>query len=165
LYGERTGVGSTTNHAGKYTLVIQGNTSASASLGNGFGVLTVSSAETVKFFGALADGTKLNQSASFTENGKWPLYVSLYSGNGLAMGWLTLANGSQDGLTGVLSWIKPPSSKSLFYPDGLAVQCTTFRSQYNPALSLFANLVDANRVFGGAAAHNPTEGEIALAPP
>lgn len=165
LYGERTATRSPTTNGGKYTLVIQGNTSALPSLGNGFGVLTVSSAQTVKFLGALADGTKLNQSVSFTENGKWPFYVSLYSGNGLAMGWLSLANGSDEALTGVLSWIKPPSSTSILYQGGLAVQCTTLRSPYNPAWSLFANLVAANKLFGGAAAHNPTEAEIVLANP
>jgi hypothetical protein len=157
LYGERTASSAPTNNASKYTLVIQGNTVTSPSLGNSFGVFTVNSAATVKFNGKLADGTKLNQSASFTESGKWPFYVSLYSGNGVAMGWLTFANGRRDGLTGVLSWIKPPSPTSPLYPGGLAVQCATFRSIYNPGATLSENLTVANLVFGGTAADNPTD--------
>ena len=157
LYGEQLMSRSPAKYPGKYAMVIQGNTAASPSLGNGFGVFTAGSGATVKFAGALADGTKLSQGAAFTQTGKWPFYVSLYSGNGLAMGWLTLANGGRVGLTGVLGWIKPPNQTSPLYSDGLAVECLTFRSLYNPGATLVQNLTVANLVYGGAAASNPTD--------
>lgn len=124
LYGERTGFHPTTNAApypGKYTAIIYGIKTPSSSLGNSFGTFTLNTSGTVKFAGTLADGTKISQSTSVTQYGNWPLYVPLYSGQGLVIAWITFTNSSTEDLTGALNWIRPPGSKPL-YSAGFTLQ-------------------------------------------
>lgn len=133
LYGERMGFHTTTNsppYPGKYTLLFSGNRAASSSLGVGFGAVSLSASGTVHFAGALADGTKLSQSATVSYYGNWPLYVPLYSGQGLVMGWLTFTNDAGVVPEGTLDWIKSPNPKSALYPEGLAVQPAATGSFY-----------------------------------
>lgn len=154
LYGERMGYHPTTNSApypGKYTLMIPGNALASSSLGDGFGTLTLSTAGAVRFAGALADGTKLSQSASVSQYGNWPLYIPLYSGQGLVMGWLSFTNSTSTAPAGAFNWIKSPNPKSVLYRNGLAVQTTLSGSFYVPAPGPGMNSATARLVLLGAA--------------
>jgi hypothetical protein len=112
---------STTNPApqtGKYTLILPGTNAATLPGGNGFGALTVDSSGSVIFSGTLGDGTKVTQSAIESGQGQWPLYISLDSGNGMLLGWLTFTNESDRDIDGLLSWFKPAQLTALFYKEG-----------------------------------------------
>lgn len=159
LYGERNGPYGTnwTPAPGKYTLMIRGIRTASNSLGDGFGILTLSSKGAVHFSGALADGTKLSQSASVSEYGNWPLYAPLYSGQGLAIGWMAFTNSGDPDLQGLFNWIKPPNPKSLLYQGGLAVQRPVMGSSYIPGSNPVTNIETAELLLGGALAGSSNE--------
>jgi hypothetical protein len=105
----------------KYTLVIPGSTnSATAPGGYGFGTVSVSSLGAVSFSGTLGDGTKVTKTTLVSSQGQWPLCLSLYSGKGLLLGWMTFTNASDQDLAGQVAWVKsvPPASEP--YPDGFA---------------------------------------------
>jgi hypothetical protein len=165
LYGERNGF-QPTNYGlspGKYTVVVRGMMKGiTNSLGNSFGTLTLSSAGLLRFAGTLADGTKLSQSASISQYGNWPLFVPLYSGQGLAMSWIAFTNAANGDLGGNLNWIKPPSAKSLLYQNGLAVQRPVFGSFYSVGTNSVPTVTTANLVLGGALSGSPTNQIVSL---
>jgi hypothetical protein len=104
--------------AGKYTVVIPGSDSATLPGGNGFGTVVVTSAGGVTLSGTLGDGTKVTPTANESAQGQAPLYVSLYGGNGMLMGWLTFTNEPNRDIDGVLSWLKPAQAISVVYKAG-----------------------------------------------
>src|SRR5207248_6361902 len=63
--------------AGKYTVILPGPADGNSQTpqGDSYGSLTVDQAGRVRFRGALADGTKLTQSTTISQDGQWPLYV------------------------------------------------------------------------------------------
>lgn len=151
LYGERNGF-LPTNYGlspGKYTMMIRGIRIPTNSLGHSFGTLTLSSAGLLRFGGTLADGTKLSQSASVSEYGNWPLFVPLYSGQGLVISWIALTNSASGDLGGTLNWIKPPGAKSL-YQDGFAVQRPVVGSFYSLGTNAVPTAADASLLLAGA---------------
>ncbi len=123
--------------AGSYTLTVPGTNPPAFSLGNGFGSLTVDGNGNVKFSGSLADGSKVTQSSGLTVDGAWPLFIPLYSGQGMVMGWVSFTNRIQDDLNGPVNWIKTANPVSKYYPDGLALQSATmeFEVYFNGAQS------------------------------
>lgn len=136
------------NQVGSYTMILPGNTNApDEPVGDGYGTVKVSKTGVISFAGALADGTKLTQSAGLSKDGYWPLYVPLYSGKGSTVGWMyfgksTLVdgNGADWGInsgrwdngtltadlavSGAMAWIKPIQSKAKYYPDGFTIYQT-----------------------------------------
>ena len=60
--------------------------------GDGFGTVIGRSGGGIKFSGSLADGSKVTQKTSLSEQGIWPLYSSLYKGAGSLIGWLQVTN-------------------------------------------------------------------------
>jgi hypothetical protein len=110
---------------GQYTLIIPGSDDVQhAPGGDSFGAVTVDKSGRVRLSLALADGTKASQSAMVSTNGQWPLYISLYSAQGLVLSWINFANAPGSDLGGDLSWIKPSSAKSKYYSDGFANEST-----------------------------------------
>ena len=122
-------------NAGKYTLIIPGDTSGTPSLGDGYASATVNFRGGVSVAGSLADGTRFSQAATVSGNGQWPLYVALYSRGGSILGWLTFADTGTDDLSGPLSWIKPAMPKAKFFPDGLTITTAVSGSHYTPPTS------------------------------
>jgi hypothetical protein len=122
--------------AGKYTVVIPaGDQAAAQPGGDSYGSVTVSTFGKVSFIGKFADGTKVSQSAVLSKDGEWPLYASLYSGNGSALGWLTIspAGGLGESLPdidGLVNWIKLPQSTANLYPNGFTNQTEGVGSTY-----------------------------------
>lgn len=108
--------------AGLYTLVFQGTNSNAAPAGDGWGTVTVNPAGSISLAGSLADGTAVTQSVPVSKNGQWPLYVSLYSGQGLLLGWLTFANNLAEGIQGDVVWVKPKGASGHYYPNGFTFQ-------------------------------------------
>jgi len=113
---------STNNMLGaEYTMLLPPDTNnappTSSPGGDGYALIT-NNATMVRITGALADGTAFAQAVPVSQDGFVPVYVSLYAGKGLLMGWinLDLANTSAVALTS-LTWIRPAHASGL-YPNG-----------------------------------------------
>lgn len=52
--------------------------------------------------GELPDGTDINQSATLSSHGEWPLYVPLSGGRGSLLGWMHFSDTPGRVLTGTL---------------------------------------------------------------
>jgi hypothetical protein len=128
---------SKTNHApqaGQYTLLIPGNSSASAQpCGNGFGSVTVTAAGNVTFGGMLGDATTATGTTVLSRQGQWPLYISLYGGKGSMLGWLAFTN---SGISGQTAWFKLPQATAKLYPNGITQSAEVTGSAYNYASGL-----------------------------
>jgi hypothetical protein len=115
--------GRTTSNAGsvtgKYTLLIPGAADGVGQPGgDSYGTITVSSSGAISFKGVLADGTKVAQKANLLTTGQWPFYVSLYSGNGSILGWLTFNATASNDITGMVDWFKLGQPGGKLYPAG-----------------------------------------------
>ena len=99
-----------------YTVLIPPDPdSLSAPIGSGYALIaaasgTASTPATAKITGALADGATFSQSAPVSVDGYVPIFASLYSGEGLLLGWVNLANPSGDSL----AWVHPKVKTGLF---------------------------------------------------
>jgi hypothetical protein len=144
----RAGRFSTNNPApqlGKYTLALPGTDNSDVDPGgDGFGAVTVGSSGSLSFSGFAGDNTAAAQSTMVCENGQWPLYLRMYSGNGSMLGWLTFAATETNDITGNVSWIKLASTNSAFYRLGftnfLAAEGSFYSSQL-PLLNLSTDQV------------------------
>ncbi len=117
--------------AGKYTLLIPGGDGSPAQPGgDGFGTAAVDGLGNVTFSGTLADGTKVSQKTFASGLGEWPLYGSLYSGNGMVLGWLTFTNQATNDITGLVDWIKLPKPGAKLYPAGFTNSTEVLGSRY-----------------------------------
>jgi uncharacterized repeat protein (TIGR02543 family) len=104
--------------AGNYTLILPGTNSATLPGGDGFGTVNVNTSGTVIFSGTLGDGTKVTQTVVECGEGQWPLYISLDSGNGMLLGWLTFTNKQDRDIDGFLNWFKPSQTVATPYQAG-----------------------------------------------
>lgn len=106
--------------APKYTLALPGSTNpATGPQGNGYATISTKTSGQMTLSGSLADGTTFSQSGPILDGGQWPLYVPLYHGEGVVLGWLTFGtNPPPAGVGGTLIWIKPAMSTAKVYPAG-----------------------------------------------
>jgi uncharacterized repeat protein (TIGR02543 family) len=133
--------------AGDYTVVMPGlvgDTHIPA--GDSFGTMTVGSDGLATLAGTLADGTAFTQSAYVTDDGDWPLYVSLYVGRGAAVSWLSFTNLTTSDLNGTFVWIKPAGASATSYPLG-------FTNETKAVGSLYTKIVDPGKVLTLSAAN------------
>jgi hypothetical protein len=134
--GANRAIYSSANHAPqagkKYTLILPASANSSTQPGgNGFGSVTVSASGSVTFAGTLGDGTKVTPSATESGQGQWPFYISLYSGNGMILGWLTFTNEPDRDIDGTLYWFKPSKPVTALYPAGFTNQMEVVGSEYS----------------------------------
>jgi hypothetical protein len=115
-----------THFEGQYTLVIPGTTNTNAGpFGVSYGTVKVSDLGTITLAGSLADGTAISQSSVVSQDGYWPLYVSLYGGKGSLWGWNYFTNHTITNAA-VLSWINETnSSRTAVYRSGFTNQDVT----------------------------------------
>ena len=134
LVGDRGVFNARTNpapQAGLYTIILPGDgVGLDAPGGDGYGSVSVDPAGNVKFAGALADGSVVQQTAPLSNRGAFPFYVSLYRGKGVILGWVTITNGS---LAGSLAWCKAAAPMDKLYPGGFAQALSPIGSAYRPA--------------------------------
>jgi hypothetical protein len=151
--------------AGSYTVVIPGVAgSQTAPQGFGIGTLKVDVTGKAKFVGSLADGTALTQSVPISQDGDWPLFGSLYKGQGLLWAPMIIdTSRASDDIHGPLNWIKAAQSAK-YYPDGFDVEVTGIGSLYQkPAAgSRIIDLSDATVSFGGGNLNNPFANSITI---
>jgi hypothetical protein len=87
-----------------YVLRIPGSTDgASSPGGDGLGSVSINGAGSLSWSSSLADGTKVTQKTTISSRGMWPLYASLYGGQGCMVGWINVATNTLDG---GLVWVK-----------------------------------------------------------
>jgi hypothetical protein len=119
--------------AGSYTMIISGTPDATNSpAGDGYGSVVVGNYGIAHLHGRAGDGSVLMQEVSISKNGDWPLYVSLYNGRGVMLGWVRFADDGTNDLSGTVRWIKPAIASSKLYPDGFAVIDEVIGSRYTP---------------------------------
>jgi hypothetical protein len=136
--------------AGQYTLLIPGDPDSSIDPGgNGYGIVSVDKAGRIRLSGSLADGTAMSQSATLSKNGQWPLYISLYGGQGSVFSWVNFDGG--DSFNADLSWIKPAMPNAKLYSAGFSTDRNVVGSRYNrPATgNNVLNFTDGNLVLNG----------------
>ena len=90
--------------AGKYTVAIPQSDEGPS--GNSVAVLNVLPDGRVISVANLADGTTVSQTTTLSSQNQWPLFASLYRGNGCLISWVTLANNGNASVTGEINWIK-----------------------------------------------------------
>ncbi len=133
LVGNRACFDAKTNVApqqGRYTMILPGaHGSTNEPAGDSYASLVVSPAGVVSSQVALADGTRITLSAPVSTLSQWPLYASLYGGQGVLWGWLSFTNVSD--LAGSPTWTKP-ASKSTYYPAGFSVAAPVRGARYLP---------------------------------
>lgn len=139
---------------GRYTTIIPGNYNYDPTLpmGDGYGSVVVDAGGTIHFTATLADGVRVTQNIPVSKNGQWPLYVSLYSGKGSIMAWLTFTNEPTTDLAGQLSWIKLAQPSAIYYPAGFTNVTTALGSTYVspvPTTNCLLNLTNASVAFLG----------------
>jgi len=154
--------------AGRYTLFVPG-TEDDPTLpgGEGFGTVYVKADGNVAFAGALADGTKVTQSAPVSRAGHWPLYVPLYRGQGSLVSWVTFTNQPGSDCGGVLSWIKPADVTAAYYPRGFHYVSQAEGSAYVAPLGAttpLQNLTTASVAFWGGNLGPGFTNRVTLAP-
>jgi len=169
MSGDRARFSSKTNPApyvGSYTMIIPGQSGDSSKpAGHGYGTVKVATSGITIFAGALADGTKVTQSTALSRNGVWPLYASLYVGQGSLLSWITFANHASDDLSGTMSWIKLPVATARYYPGGFTTEVMASGSTYvKPASTdnLILNLPNAVVDFSGGNLNSDFSNDIAL---
>ena len=150
---------------GNYTIAFPGSADAASSpFGLGFGLVSVSTAGAVKFKGALADGVAATQIMPLAANGQWPLYISLYKGQGSIFGWLTFVDSGNSDVSGLLLWTKPSGAAGTCYPSGFINEVAIKGSRYTAPPSGMSALTfgDASLQLEGGNLAAPTSSEVFL---
>jgi len=118
-------------NAGRYTMILPGDpTSANSPGGDSYGTIYISKTGHLSFSGFLADGYTVSQSATVSKDGQWPLFLSLYWGQGALYGWLSFHDSTNGAIAGNVTWIKPPRDWDWYYPDGFTLSLAPSASHY-----------------------------------
>jgi hypothetical protein len=115
-----------TDFAGSYTVNLPGDSPDSGRpAGDGFAALTVDSGGKIVVSGALGDGSALARNTALSSQGRFPVYASLYTNSGCALGWLQISNHI---VGGQLIWMKPAAANAALaksYPHGFTNRIAT----------------------------------------
>jgi uncharacterized repeat protein (TIGR02543 family) len=148
---------------GLYTIIFPGANSMTLPGGNGFGTVSVNASGTVTLGGVLGDGTKVTQSATESGQGQWPLYISLDSGNGMLLGWLTFTNETDRDIDGELTWIKPSTPATTLFPAGFTNVLEAAGSAYSlPKGALVLDLTNGYVLLEGGGLLQSISNQFAL---
>jgi len=153
-----------TPSAGKFTFAFAGSDDPANTgfpTGNGFGTVTINSSGIVNIGGTLADKSAFSQSTLLCDDGTFPIYDSLYNGQGAVQGWLGLTNSASADLTGNVLWVKPDFAGRTFYPAGFTNDVPVVGSRYvqtKPAL----DWTDGKVVFLGGKLSAPFTNSVVL---
>jgi hypothetical protein len=150
---------------GKYTVAISGDpANATEPGGDSVGTMTVDLHGKIKFSGTMADGTKITQSAAISKDGRWPLFVPLYKGQGSMWSWVTFFDMPYDDLGGDFDWYKPQAPLATYYPDGFDMKTSVHGSKFiAPALGTRVLDIDqADLTFSGGMLMDPIRDSVEL---
>lgn len=119
---------------GPRTFVIPGAAAESSAVlpsGNGAGTLTFKRG-VVKLSGNLGDGTAITYAGALSQDGRFPLYLSLERGKKIVLGWIDAAGVTQDSYPNVVAWLKSPASSDKLYPAGFQTLSTFLHAPCAP---------------------------------
>jgi hypothetical protein len=106
-------------------------------------VLITNNGSMIALGGVLADGTPFSRSVPINEQDQFPVYASLYNGQGLLLGQMSLASGVFGAVpAGSLTWIKPLQHAGLYtngFTTGLGVEGSPWTNTEAALTSLFAH--------------------------
>lgn len=122
-----------TNYVGRYTLLLPGTVDGDvAPIGDSFSVIRINTAGTLSAAGVLADGTAFSQSVPVSRDGDWPLFASLYRGQGMVAGNLRVRPPSDDGtdIEGTGRWLRLPGPRPATYTNGFLLSSIVVGSGY-----------------------------------
>ena len=163
-------------YAGQYTVVFPGLVDDShIPAGDGYAILSVGVDGTATMNGTLADGSRFGQTAMVTDDGDWPVYVSLYSARGVVVSWLSFADLSGSDVSGALVWIKRAGVSTTSYAAGFTNETKAVGSRYRApaaagkALDLSSAAVqflggELRADFANAVSMNPGSSVVNLSP-
>ncbi|HXG47100.1 MAG TPA: hypothetical protein VNO52_05715 [Methylomirabilota bacterium] len=137
----------TSSFAGKYTLRLPHDTNAPAApRGDSVAAVTVDSKGVATVSATLADDTKGTQRVPLSSAGALPLYLPLYKGKGLLLGWLYLDAGDtgMNAFAGTTDWLRLAGAGPGLFASGFTNQSAADGSRYVMPV--------------GAAVINPTNG-------
>jgi len=118
-------------NAGRYTLILPGDPSSTNSPGgDSYGTVNLSTSGRLTFSGFLADGHRVSQSATVSKEGRWPLFIPLYSGYGALYSWHLFNDSTNGAISGTVAWEKPALSWEWFYPAGFSLRVPVLASHY-----------------------------------
>jgi hypothetical protein len=153
--------------AGSYTMIVEGAPDSTLSpSGDGIATVTVDSAGLVSLTGTLADNRTISQKVRISKDGNWPLYVSLYSGKGSILSWITFSNLVSSSFSGNLNWIKTAAAGGAYYPGGFSNELSVVGSQYHaPAAGTrILDLTTGIVVLSGGNLDEPLTNSVTLSP-
>lgn len=123
----------TSPYKGSYTITFPGTTNAAdGPLGHGFASIKVKDNGNLTLTGSLSDGSVASLATRVGSAGIWPLYMSLYSGNGSIFGWLSFTNDEALVIAGSSLWTKPVVAHSAICSQGFTNYLSTAASRFNP---------------------------------
>lgn len=130
--GDRSLWNATNNpYQGRYSVVLPGQAGdPNSPAGHGYGAVLIDRAGNLFLSGRSADGQVLSQAVPVSPAGEWPLYAALYTGKGSILSWLTFTNDTAAPVSGLLSWIKSPSTVGAFYRAGFSNEITIAGSRF-----------------------------------
>jgi hypothetical protein len=153
--------------AGPYTLLLRGTGDPSNTQlpqGDGYFTVTVAQSGKISMTGTLPDNTPVTDSSVLSADGRWPLYVSLYSGGGQILGWIQFDDNGEQDLGGTVSWIKQPNAKAKFYPNGFNIQTNATGSAYDSALSPVTGFSVGQTMLTGGNLAAPIVNDVSVGP-
>jgi hypothetical protein len=147
------------SYKGYYTWAMPGAT-GDAPAGYSYGAATVAASGGVQLSLNLSDGTAASASASLSDSGQMPLYVSLYGGKGSFLSWVSFTNTSGALSTNGAYWFKAsdpspndygygnptPAPAQKPYPDGFTLTNLSLSTAVYVAEGRGTNALDANSV-------------------
>ena len=120
--------------AASYTIIAPGRDDPQGPEGDSYATVKVDGNGMATFVGVLADGTRIAQKVGLSRTGLAPFHTPLYSGGGMALGWLTVTNApggsSTEAVSGSLDWVKPSNAKAKYYAAGFATNFSITGSKY-----------------------------------
>ncbi|MEY2427331.1 MAG: hypothetical protein QOJ40_216 [Verrucomicrobiota bacterium] len=147
--------------AGNYTMQFPADALSSNGPGGiGYGTAKVDARGSVQWSGVLADGTKVSQKTGVSSQGTWPLYASLYSGNGSILSWMQFADKPDSDFSGQLLWLKTAAAGGKSYARGFTNEVESATASRYLRAAAGPRLLDA--VFSGGGLHDPFTNSISL---
>jgi len=148
----------------KFTFLIP-STSPEAPAAPGFGFVSLDDAGRMRLVGSLSDGTPITQAVPLFKDGDWPVYVPLYGGMGVLIGWLHFETTGVNNPIGALHWIRPAQSLAKRFPAGFTNEAPVAGTLYLPVTN-FVQFGWTNGLiaFSGSDLTGPFTNRITLLP-
>ena len=153
--------------AGRYTLILPGDpTLTNSPGGDSYGTVTISPSGRLSFSGFLADGYKVSQLTTVSEDGQWPFYLPLYYGRGSMYSWLVFNDSTNGAISGNVSWIKPQMDWEWYHPDGFTNSVSVRGSHYTrpPGGTQVLNFSTGLLEFNGGELYQSITNHVLLTP-